>query len=87
MLLSSVASAALLAPRDLPADNTVVKTVTTTIHPEYTTTWILKGPTEEVAIVEFPKVVEVDNVTTTLEAPAVETNAQMYRTTFDIEIE
>ena len=44
MLLSSVASAALLAPHDLPADSTVVKTVTTRVE-QRAGCHCLSGPT------------------------------------------
>ena len=87
MLLSSAASAALLASRALSTKDAAVRTVTTTIHPEYTTTYVIEGQTGEVVVVGSPGVVEVGGITTTLEIPAVKTHTRVYGTTIDIEIE
>ena len=83
----SVTSAALLASRALSTKDAAVRTVTTTIYPEYTTTYAIEGQTEEVVVVGSPGVVEVGGVTTTLEIPAVKTHTRVYGTTIDIEIE
>ena len=87
MLLSSAASAALLAPRDLPADSTVVKTVTTTIHPEYTTTVVVGGPTEEIMVLGSPSVVEMYGTTTSIKRPSLVTHTEVDRMTLSVELE
>ena len=83
----SAASAAFLASSAPFTENAVVRTVTTTIHPEYTTTYVIEGQTEEVVVAGSPGVVEVGGATTTLGIPAVETSAWAYGATIDIEIE
>ena len=83
----SAASAAFLASSAPFTENAVVRTVTTTIHPEYTTTYVIEGQTEELVVAGSPGVVEVGGATTTLDIPAVETSAWVYGTTIDIEIE
>ena len=87
MLLSSAASAAFLAPRGILADNTVVKTVTTTIHPGYTTTEVVGGQTEEVMVLGSPSVVEVEGTCTTVEILPTETHTQVDGTTISVELE
>ena len=83
----SVTSAALLASRALSTKDAAVRTVTTTLYSEYTTTYAIEGQTEEVVVVGSPGVVEVGGITTTLEIPAVKTHTRVYGTTIDIEIE
>ena len=83
----SVTSAAFLASRALSTKDATVRTVTTTLYPEYTTTYAIEGQTEEVVVVGSPGVVEVGGVITTLEIPAVKTHTRVYGTTIDIEIE
>ena len=83
----SAASSAFLASSALFTENAVVRTVTTTIHPEYTTTYVVEGQTEELVVAGSPGVVEVGGVTTTLDIPAMKTSTWVYGTTIDIGIE
>ena len=83
----SVTSAALLASRALSTEDAAVRTVTTTIHPGYTTTYAIEGQTEKIVAVGTPSAIKLRGVTTTLEIPAVKTHTRVYGTTLDIEIE
>ena len=87
MLLPSAASVVFVALLSRLTDNTVVKTVTTTIYPEYMTTYAIEGQTEEIVAVGTPSTIKLGGITTTLEIPAVKTHTRVYGTTIDIEIE
>ena len=67
MLLPSVVSASLLAPRGLFGREDVVTTIVTTLAEESTTYIVVDGQTEETVVSGTPWVVEIEAVETTLD--------------------
>ena len=82
MLLPSIASAALLAPK-----NTFIETVTTTLVEESTTYIVVDGQTEETVVNGVPTVIEIAAAETTVDFQPLFTHTVADATTISVEIE
>ena len=87
MLLPSISSASLLAPRGLFGREDVVTTIVTTLAEESTTYIVIDGQTEETVVSGTPSVVEIGAVETTLDIYPLFTHTMADVTTITIEVE